>query len=418
MINIPELSYNDIVIPAGSYSYNNMLMIIGAKQIEQDGYKYIVLPEPLDENSTLNTCYYFHNLEVGQSSCLDAMYEVCNNTSINLVNFTGVYDLTSITPFEISYCIIPANESGQIQQIAPVLSNTAATMNDYYNLFNLGGTITTSNNTNYITVPNNICAFIEDADNEWNPARMFISNNIANNPILTNIPSQFYYGQPLKVLDQFSTTNQINIPNGIYTLSSFKELLPTILPEGYSYTNGVISVSNPSYTFSLNTPLFNIGDSGYTMSYKLQDPLETYRGVNYLSNNRHMAVFPESSNPSFLLNFADGGPRFVECPITNFPVYFSINTSNFYEVMKQELYSNYDNINLDTIQIPVNENYTKVKLTGYLSNADITIPKTVEINGTSYICNTNLDIQSEFTLPLTCSGDVTFTGKAYLKNDY
>lgn len=419
MINIPEITYNNQTIPEGRYTYINMLQLVDAYQKEENGYKYIVLPAPLQEGETLSTCYYFHNLEVGQSSCLDAMYEVCNDTKIDLVNLTGTYDLTTIQPFQVPYYLASVNGVGSIQQLTPTLSNTAATMVDYYNLFNLGGTVAVNiNNTYCISVPNSICAFVDDPNNEWNPASIFISNNIANdNPSVTNIPSFFYAGQPLKPLTQFSNVTQINIPNGIYTFSQFKELLPTILPEGYSFANDIISASIPENIFNIVTPLFNINETGFTMSYKLHDPMETYRGVSYLSSNKHLAVFPESSNPSFLLNFTNG-PRFVECPITNFPVYFNINTSNFHEVMDTKLYNVYNDVTLDQLAIPTDPVYTKVKLSGYFSNPDITIPKEVTINGAIYTCNSTLDIQSDFTLPLTCSGNVTFTGRAYLKGDF
>lgn len=431
MINIEsDLSFNTITLPAGSYTYEQALNVIGAVEVEEDGMKYISLPETFTSGN-ITDCYYFHNLKNGDSSCLSAIYEVCQNRKLILTNYTGTVDLTTIETIDpFKYLICEKWNVGSeifIYNISIDQSTTVGQI-DYYKLFKhwtRAYDVNIIDNTYYFHYENYAFALTNYGTAEWNPAAITIDDDIASELIYDNFktyinyatffPAYFNYGQPLRLMEQFKKTIEIDIPNGTYTFEQFKEILPTILPEGYTFADDTISVTEPINTFKFESDLFNMNNAEETMNFKMEDPLKGYRGVVYTSNNQHMFVIPTTSNPSYLMNL-DNTPQFVEIPKTRYPCYFQLSTKSFKEANKELLLKSFAT-KLSDISISEQEGWSKVKLIGYLHNLDLINETVGTINDQTYTVHTQYQIDSTFTLPVTCLGDqLLFIGKAILVN--
>lgn len=429
-MEISQLQFNNVIIPAGTYTQSEIMAKIGATFVEKDNYKYIQFKETPQDTTTLSNCYYFHNLKIGVDSCLDAIYEeVTADTQFDLVNYTKSIDTT--TTVNAQYGV--SNVNGKFYYPFAFTANFTGTMKDYYTNFTnamIYRTITPKlsifNNQYYIQPSTYYWALTTPKSEDDLTYYPVTSENILNtdkiyripygdntpaasfNPNREILPSSYYsQGIPLKFMDQFSLSTHITIPAGIYTFSQFKDILTTVqLPEGYTFDADTMTISTscaPEYTFAISTPLFNI-PYVYGTSLQITDPLYKRDQVVFIKDNKHIYHTLKNDNILIMKGISPANLQLVD----------GINVIQGTEKCIQLLQSEELPFSIfslgPNIDIPNNPAYKSVRLQGYLTNIDLVtssekIAKNIlTINGENLHVTIPQNITRKYTQPLTISG--------------
>lgn len=418
-MDIPQLQYNGITIPAGRYTQSELMAIINARLVTEDNYNYIVFDQPPDES--LSNCYYFHNSKIGETSCLDCIYTVVNDDTVfDLVNYTRTID--TATDVKLRYGVSDIN--GKL--FFPVDFNVSftGTLHDYYaNICKCllyrkqEPTLEVYSNKYYITKSNNLVWCFIEPDEQYlkyvptediiNPYKLPLNINPTNisayNPVRYIFPeSYFNYGIPCILLPQFKQTTSIKLPSGIYTFSEFKEVLSTVeWPTGYTYNADTSTLSTscaPEYTFAIETSLFNI-PAAFSTNLHIEDPLQKYIQSVFVRNNMYSYCDLKDNNVLIMRNNTP-----VSIPLCS-GVNVMQSNEKFIQLQQRE-YRSLGVFNLlEDVNIPVNSAYKSVNLHGYLMCTDITSQDhTATINDVQYNVSTPLNINRTFTQPLTMTG--------------
>lgn len=429
-MNIQDLYYNDILIPAGYYTQDDIMKLIDADYITLDNKTYIKFANTPNENTTLSNCYYFHNLQIGVDSCLDAIYEVITeDTTINLVNYTETITL-NYQLVDIIYGVSTINGQlwGPVSKRSRITGDV--TFNDYLTQYcsnithqEFPATLNVYSNKYYISSSakfiNPIAVNSNKPYDEWNPIEencvlnydnIYLYNydnevNWSRSDTLIQyiLPADYLlYGQPVRFMDQFKKVTKINIPPGVYTFSDFVNVLSTTNIDGYAFDkiNCMITpteLNNPMYNFMIETSLFNIPQH-LSYSLTIEDPLKDYDKIIFVNDNQHEYY-----------DLKDGVLIMKDNVPTTIPTVQGINVLQSNEKFIQLLQSEelYFNIfqTTDKINIPVNPNYKNVRIYGFLLNLDIINTHTVNINNNEYNVSISENIDDIYTQPLTISGN-------------
>lgn len=429
-MDIPNLYFNDLLIPAGNYTQNELMSLINARIVTSDNKQYIVFDNTPQEGTTLSNCYYFHNLQIGQNSCLDAIYEVVSeDTTFNLVNYTGTISLDNQL-INITFGTASWNGGFWYPIVRrPRITSDSLTYQDYLNQYiqnvyynNYNAVLNVYSNKYYISSSSRYVNPISINTNyqydEWNPIEENYVLNLDNiypykqhadnasrkDCFVQNIiPYEYFlYGQPCRLMDQFKKTIKIDIPSGIYTFSDFMNVLNDVDFGDYTFnindhTITPVNKNSPMYNFMIETSLFNIPQSiGYSLT--INNPLEEYDKIVFVKDNTHTYYDLKDG----VLITKNGIP-------TTIPTVEGINVMQSNEKFIQLLQSEELFFNIfqttDKVVIPVNSNYKYIRLYGYLFNLDLPNNYTVSINNNTFNINKSQNIDMIFTQPITITGN-------------
>lgn len=429
-MEIPQLQFNNVIIPAGTYTQSEIMSKIGATFVEKNNYKWIQFKETPQDTTTLSNCYYFHNLKIGVDSCLDAIYEeVTADTQFDLVNYTNTIDTT--TTVNATYGV--SNANGKFYFPFAFTANFTGTMKNYFTNFanamtyrSLAPKLSIYNNQYYLspntyywalttpTSENDLTYYPVTEYNIFNSDKAYrltidsVTPQASMNSVREILPTSYYTeGIPLKFMDQFLLSTHITIPAGIYTFSQFKDILTAVQwPEGYVFNADTMTISTscaPEYTFAISTPLFNI-PYVYGISLQITDPLQKIYQAVFIKDNHHIYHTLKDDNIVIMKN---GNPANIQL-VDGINVIQS-NKKCIQLLQSEELPFSVFAVG-PNIDIPNNPAYKSVKLQGYLTNIDLIsssekIAKNIlTINNEDFHVTIPQNITRIFTQPLTITG--------------
>ena len=309
--NLLITSTDNITVPVGTYTVQDIYNFCKISTVTEDSYKYLKFNGDIQEGTTLSNCILFHNLSVGVDSCLDCIYQNISSPIV-FTNYTGTVDLTAEPILSNSFSVARAENiysrwSGGPNNQKLIISNTAATYSDYLNLFTVkdGINITYVNNVNkkYYFKNKQTALWMYyrsstsyyDVNTPFQPCKSLI-NVFITQPI--ELSQEFIeYGQEIKNLPQWQKSyNLFENKLGIYTWDEFITELTSelkVINSDYNIVTANNSVNidytipTNEYTLSVNNLFGNTGSTlvkpyfGEDMYIVgLEDNAHTYNIVN------------------------------------------------------------------------------------------------------------------------------------------
>lgn len=425
-------------IPVGDYPTWKGLAQLGVNQVSEFGIEWLVFPGIVEEGTTLSNNYFFHNLEIGQSSCRSYMYEYIDK-NIDILVGSEAGDLIDFTTLDLSGTEVKF-VSGKSQlypaswNILEVTNEKFPILSSLFDEYNIQYTIQKFDGCYYVIEKGEkLYGYDIISDARWmNPFR-YSSNMLAVNNY--NYLTDYELNETIKVKGQQLYPTIFDITRGKLlqkdytgwvTLSSLAALLdPAHIM--YSNNNSII-IGSDMFCLMCGRNFFN-NHSKYTAesikASSFREVLDKYPS-DYLDNlSTTQQLFTPNYNDDYLVLLTNNKYHYVQID-SNAGVLLCSADSTVYkanlmvginylkdynyvvnEYSTEMIYAHVDSSSSYFRSISSNS----VSLVG-LAWSDSISPITLTINGSKIVFTSNSDISVTLSNPSNLS--ITSTGVSTL----
>lgn len=431
--NILICNGETFTISEGDYPTWEGLVRLGINRIEESGIEWLVFPGIVEEGTTLSNNYFFHNIEIGQSSCRSYMYEYINNNIDilvgsnhgNLVNFTTLDGNDT----EVKFVQTSLNKlvySKETYNILQLTNENFPILSSLYNQYNITYTIEKLNGCYYVIQEDDkLYGYDVISPVKWmNPFRY--SLNLSNMLIVNDYITNYQLDEKIKVKGQqiyptiFDVSKETLLQQnytGWVTISSFAALLnPANILQS---NNNSILINSDIFAIMCGRNFFNC-HSKYTVesieANTLTEVINKYPS-DYLDNLKTTHyLFTPNYNDDYLVLLTSNKYHYVsidsnsgillcsaDSTVYKANLKLGINYLNDYMFMVNEY--NTDMIYADVTSVSsyyqsISSN--TVSVVG-LAWSDSSNPVTVTINESNIIFTGNTDININLSNPSNLS---------------